>query len=184
MNLNNKKFIIGMFVVLGIAAATGIVYAIIENIPKMASSSNTTSSYSSSYSSKSTEAPKKKVYGVGEMYYKDGLKITIKRIEEETYESYDGKKINLIAAFVKVTNDSDESVSVMQANFDCYVNNKAVDFSYYGKKEGLGIEHISPGRYKEGYLYIEATKNDDIELEYSPSFVRYNDDDVVIFKLT
>ena len=57
MNLNNKKFIIGMFVVLGIAAAAGIIYAIIENIPKMASSSNTTSSYSSSYSSKKVFIP-------------------------------------------------------------------------------------------------------------------------------
>ena len=129
-----------------------------------------------------TEAPVKKVYNIGETYNEDGVKVTLVSCDEEIYEKYDGKKINLLKIFVKVENDSNDSVSIMQSNFDCYVNNKATEFSYYGKEEGLGIEGLSPGRYKEGYLYVEATKKDNVELEFAISWYP-SEDEKIIFKI-
>lgn len=195
--MKNKKIkpIVIVWIVIAVACFAVFWVPAIRNLFTNNSkpSSSTSSSYSSSSKSlakkskKPTEKPTEKssentVYKVNHTYNHRGVKVTITKYEEYVEEFTYSEDIHLMRAFVEIINDSDKEDSFGRTNFNCYVNNKAVDFSYYGD-DRLGFEDVAPGRYMEGWLYIDADKDDEVELEYFTDWAKIGDYEKIIFKL-
>lgn len=115
-----------------------------------------------------TEQPTaKKKYKLGETYDNNGVKITFVSFEPYKSELDENKSKSMLNVHFKLENNSNEDITFSVLDFSCYVNNKTTEIPIEFNDDHIqGFEKVPVGRYTERGIVIEASKNDNVEIDY------------------